>query len=149
MTTRHATGRTPIDSRADPELLTDPQGADLLQMGDTKFSEIQKRPDFPKPVWLGPRGKRHVRSELLTWALAQRDRPSCDSSPPPLHFDGKARQAAARLGCRLVRDLSPDELAAWTAAGKPQRVKLGEYELVPLKALQRLTVPAASTIKEV
>lgn len=57
-------------------LLTDQQGADLLNMGTTRFLEEQKRDDFPAPVWLGPRGKRHVRAELLAWALAQRERPA-------------------------------------------------------------------------
>jgi predicted DNA-binding transcriptional regulator AlpA len=54
------------------EFLTDPEGATLLNLGETRFLEVQKEPDFPAPVWLGPRGKRHVRSELLTWAMSQR-----------------------------------------------------------------------------
>lgn len=59
---------------SDDELLTDPQGARLLNVGITRFMELQKRDDFPHPLWLGPRGKRHVRQELLAWALAQRER---------------------------------------------------------------------------
>lgn len=58
------------------ELLTDPQGARLLGLGITRFLALQRDPGFPAPVWLGPRGKRHVRSELIGWALAQRERPT-------------------------------------------------------------------------
>jgi predicted DNA-binding transcriptional regulator AlpA len=54
------------------ELLTDPEGAKLLKVGPTRFAEIQREPGFPQPVWLGPRGKRHVRSELLRYALSRR-----------------------------------------------------------------------------
>jgi predicted DNA-binding transcriptional regulator AlpA len=56
------------------ELLTDPQGAALLNVGETKFAELQLEPDFPAPVWLGERAKRHVRSELLAFALKRRKR---------------------------------------------------------------------------
>ncbi|HMO45917.1 MAG TPA: hypothetical protein PKB14_07780 [Rubrivivax sp.] len=56
------------------ELLTDEQGATLLNVGATLFSELQREPDFPAPVWLGERAKRHVRSELLGWALQRRKR---------------------------------------------------------------------------
>jgi len=51
----------------------------------------------------------------------------------------KTRDAAASVGCRLVADLTPAELTAWTAAGKPGRVVLGECELVTIKAMRRLT----------
>ena len=66
----------PIDTGTGADLLTDPEGAGLLKLGGTKFLELQKRPDFPAPVWLGPRGKRHVRALLLEWAMAQRGRPA-------------------------------------------------------------------------
>ncbi len=57
------------------EFLADPEGAALLNLGMTRFLELQKiDPDFPAPVWLGPRGKRHVRSELLRYALSKRER---------------------------------------------------------------------------
>lgn len=56
------------------ELLTDPQGAALLNVGATLFAELQREPDFPAPVWLSERAKRHVRAELLTWALRRRKR---------------------------------------------------------------------------
>lgn len=60
---------------ADPdEFLTDAEGAALLKLGASRFFEVQKEPDFPPPVWLGPRCKRHVRSELLGWALSKRER---------------------------------------------------------------------------
>ena len=66
------------DSRAlaahtTPELLTDPQGAALLNLGTTRFQELQKTdPEFPPPVGLGERGKRHVRGELWSYALRKR-----------------------------------------------------------------------------
>lgn len=63
----------PIDGAPD-ELLTDPEGAQLLKAGMTRFLELQKDADFPPPIWLGPRGKRHVRSELLAYALRKRAR---------------------------------------------------------------------------
>ena len=134
------TSKQSDDSGAGVELLTDPQGAALLHEGMTRFLERQKAdPKFPKPIWLGPRGKRHVRSELLAYALSLRDRPA-DPKPTSeaVRVDGKTRRAAERLGCRLVADMPPAELAAWTAAGRPQRVQLGAYELVPLKALAML-----------
>ncbi len=56
-----------------PELLRDPEGAAVLNMGETKFAQVQKEdPTFPPPVWLGPRGKRHDRDALLAWALSKR-----------------------------------------------------------------------------
>lgn len=54
------------------ELLTDAQGASLLNVGLTLFAELQRDPDFPAPVWLGERAKRHVRGELLSFALSRR-----------------------------------------------------------------------------
>lgn len=59
-----------------PELLTDPEAARLLRVGVTTLFEIQKRPDFPAPIWLGPRLKRHQRARLLAWALSQREKPA-------------------------------------------------------------------------
>jgi predicted DNA-binding transcriptional regulator AlpA len=56
------------------ELLTDGQGAMLLNVGMTLFAELQREADFPPPVWLGERAKRHVRSELLAFALKRRKR---------------------------------------------------------------------------
>lgn len=56
-----------------PELLTDPEGAALLNLGTTRFQQLQRDdPAFPRPVWLGPRGKRHVRAELVAYALGKR-----------------------------------------------------------------------------
>ena len=92
-------------SKDNLELLTDPQGAALFNEGMTRFLERQKEdPNFPRPIWLGPRGKRHVRTELLAYALRLRDRPA-DPKPPSavVHIDGKIRRAAERLGCKLVQ----------------------------------------------
>lgn len=72
---RRTTAPATATGASDEALLTDPQGADLFNIGITRFLEIQKTdPDFPAPVWLGPRGKRHVRRELLEYALAKRQR---------------------------------------------------------------------------
>lgn len=68
------TGDRPGSGTAGTDLLTDPEGAELLGLGITRFAEVQREPDFPAPVWMGPRGKRHVRSELLSWALSRRSR---------------------------------------------------------------------------
>jgi predicted DNA-binding transcriptional regulator AlpA len=56
------------------ELLTDAEAARLLNLGATLFGELQRAADFPAPVWLGERAKRHVRTELLGWALKRRKR---------------------------------------------------------------------------
>lgn len=56
-------------------LLTDREAAALLRVGATRWFEIQRRSDFPPPLWLGARCKRHVRGELLAWAASQRRRP--------------------------------------------------------------------------
>jgi predicted DNA-binding transcriptional regulator AlpA len=57
----------------DREFLRDPDGAALLDVSESRFAELQKEPDFPRPIWLGPRGKRHIRGELLAWALSRRE----------------------------------------------------------------------------
>ena len=59
---------------ATPNFLTDPEAAAILNIGITRFLELQKRADFPPPVWLGPRGKRHPRAPLVAWALTLRER---------------------------------------------------------------------------
>jgi len=64
----------PSEGATDDPLLTDEQGRNLLNVGMTRFLELQKEPDFPAPIWLGPRGKRHLRSELLRYALSKRER---------------------------------------------------------------------------
>ena len=60
---------------ASEELLTDSELASLLRVGNTKLFEIQKRPDFPAPIWLGPRLKRHQKVRVMAWALSQNRKP--------------------------------------------------------------------------
>lgn len=61
----------------EPEFVTDAEGATLLNLGITRFLQLQQTdPDFPPPVWFGPRGKRHVRERLMAWALARTERVS-------------------------------------------------------------------------
>jgi len=60
---------------AGEELLTDSELASLLRVGNTKLFEIQKRPDFPAPIWLGPRLKRHQKVRVMAWALSQHRKP--------------------------------------------------------------------------
>jgi hypothetical protein len=55
------------------ELLTDLEGADLFRVSKSRFAELQREPGFPEACWLGPRGKRHIRSALLAWAMARRE----------------------------------------------------------------------------
>jgi predicted DNA-binding transcriptional regulator AlpA len=67
------------DTSAPPateELLTDPEAARLVRVKMTKWFELQKRPDFPPPIWLGPRLKRHQRARVLAWALSLQRKPT-------------------------------------------------------------------------
>ncbi len=66
------TAPQPAESRR--YFLTDQEAAALLNIGITRFLDLQKRPDFPRPIWLGPRGKRHPRVPLLEWALSLHER---------------------------------------------------------------------------
>lgn len=63
------------------ELLTDPELARLLRVGNTKLFELQKRPDFPPPLWLGPRLKRHQRAHVLPWLQSLNQKPVDDQAP--------------------------------------------------------------------
>lgn len=59
----------------DELLLTDAEAALLLKLSLSRFFVLQKEAaDFPAPLWLGPRCKRHVKSELLAWAFSKRER---------------------------------------------------------------------------
>jgi predicted DNA-binding transcriptional regulator AlpA len=60
----------------DALFLTDRDACALFRVGIARWFEMQKTPGFPPPIWIGPRGKRHVRSELLAWAAAQRNAPA-------------------------------------------------------------------------
>lgn len=53
------------------ELLTDPEAARAVRVGMTSWFELQKQPDFPQPIWLGPRLKRHRKSALIAWVLSK------------------------------------------------------------------------------
>ena len=67
--------RRPIPAPPEKEFLTDPEAAFVVGCGLTKLAELEKTdPHFPRPVWLGPRGKRHVRAELRAYALGKRER---------------------------------------------------------------------------
>lgn len=70
--------KTAAPTNAEPDqFVTDAEGAQLLRLSQSRFFVVQKEdPTFPPPVWLGPRCKRHVRAELLGWALAKRERVS-------------------------------------------------------------------------
>jgi predicted DNA-binding transcriptional regulator AlpA len=59
----------------DDELLTDPELFDLLRCGETKGLALQREPDFPPPVWLGPRLKRHWRNKVLAWVASRTEKP--------------------------------------------------------------------------
>lgn len=55
------------------EFISDREVARVLNIGMTRLFELQQRdPTFPAPIWFGPRCKRHVREELLQWALSRR-----------------------------------------------------------------------------
>jgi predicted DNA-binding transcriptional regulator AlpA len=53
-------------------LLCDREAAFVLAVGMTRLAELQREPDFPAPIWLGPRSKRHDRAALLEWLSARR-----------------------------------------------------------------------------
>ena len=54
------------------EWLTDAQGAQFLNVGTTRYHELEKLPDFPEPAWFGPRGKRRHIDALRKWAQSRR-----------------------------------------------------------------------------
>ena len=56
---------------ASEELLTDPEAARTMRVGMTSWFALQKQPDFPPPIWLGPRLKRHRKSLLIQWLLSK------------------------------------------------------------------------------
>jgi predicted DNA-binding transcriptional regulator AlpA len=56
------------------ELLTPSEVEKVLGVGTTKRRELEKLPGFPSAVQFGPRTRRHVRSEVVEWMLAQRRR---------------------------------------------------------------------------
>lgn len=64
-----------IPHDAGAELWTDREAAARIRVGLTSFFGLQKRPDFPPPIWLGPRLKRHPPGPLLAWVESQRKRP--------------------------------------------------------------------------
>lgn len=58
-------------------LLSEPDSAHFISLSVSSFRKVAtERPDFPKPRWLGERGKRYVAHELEAWALAQTARPA-------------------------------------------------------------------------
>lgn len=57
----------------DSEILTERDSAALFKLSKSRFAELQLEEGFPAPLWLGPRGKRHFRSELLAWAHSRRE----------------------------------------------------------------------------
>lgn len=68
-------------STASEELLTDPELARLLRIGNTTLFELQKRPDFPPPLWLGPRLKRHQKARVLPWLMTLNQKPIEEHKP--------------------------------------------------------------------
>lgn len=67
--------KKPTRASRDELLLTDAEAARLLNLSQSRFFALQKEAaDFPAPLWLGLRCKRHVKSELLAWAFSKRER---------------------------------------------------------------------------
>lgn len=64
-------------------LLTDNEGAAVFGVGLRTFLELQHEAWFPRPVILGPRLKRHVRTELEA-AVAQMPRQGRLAEPAQL-----------------------------------------------------------------
>lgn len=91
--------------------------------------------DFPRPTKLSPQVTVFDEDELDAWVASRRGK---TAPPGSTRSNVQIRDAAAALGCRLVSDLSAEELSAWTTAGRPGRVVLSTFELATLKALERL-----------
>jgi hypothetical protein len=75
--TQHRKRKAPRPEPAPPEmgLLNDRQAAFELNCGLSKLAELQRLdPDFPAPVWLGNRTKRHFRERLRAYALLKAGR---------------------------------------------------------------------------
>lgn len=100
----------------DFELLTDPQAARLANVGATRWNQMQREPGFPAAVWLGPRGKRHVRARLIAYLLSlARPAPppiapqaghiekTAERKPPTQRTDGVDRAAKARAAALAKR----------------------------------------------
>ncbi len=65
----------PTPAAPEAQFLTDPEAAFELGVGLSKLFELQQKdPEFPSPVWHGPRSKRHVRAELRDYAMRKRAR---------------------------------------------------------------------------
>ncbi len=82
-----------------PALLTDREGAVLLNVGLRTFLGLQNEPWFPPPVMLSKRGKRHVAVELLA-AVVNRPRPKRAAEPAQL-----AAGKATRWRCEDIQKL--------------------------------------------
>jgi len=78
-----------------PALLTDREGAALLNIGLRGFLALQNEDWFPAPVILSARAKRHVASELLA-AVVNRPRPKRAIEPSQL-VAGKASAKCSQV----------------------------------------------------
>lgn len=73
----HRKRKVPRPEPAPPELelLNDRQAAFILNCGLSKLAELQRNdPNFPTPIWLGTRTKRHDRNRLREYALTKATR---------------------------------------------------------------------------
>ena len=54
-----------------PEFLLDCEARALARVGETRWAEMQREPDFPRPLWFGARGKRHARDLLVKYLMSR------------------------------------------------------------------------------
>ncbi|GAA4413810.1 helix-turn-helix transcriptional regulator [Quisquiliibacterium transsilvanicum] len=89
--------KRPTPAAGGAEFITDREAAFELGVGMSKLFELQKNdPDFPPPVWYGPRSKRHVRSSLRAYAMAKRQKASPEgqaAAATPSKHAAEARHA--------------------------------------------------------
>jgi hypothetical protein len=80
----------PDTQAAAPLLMDDREACSRYVIGMGKWLEVQRREDFPPPVWLGAGTKRHIVSAVDGWIT------SALREPPPGAYERKA--SAGRAG---------------------------------------------------
>src|SRR5204863_45358 len=93
-----------------PVLIDDRRACRRYDIGITKWLELQHRPDFPPPIWLGEKSKRHDVAELDKWiASSLRER-------PPGSYEKVSRAGrkgvARRIAKRRAAAATPEASAA-------------------------------------
>jgi predicted DNA-binding transcriptional regulator AlpA len=67
---RHVAAREA--DQALPQYVSDREAMRMFRLSSPTWFSLQKSPDFPRPVWFGPRSKRHDLDRLLAYAESLR-----------------------------------------------------------------------------